>query len=524
MSDIKIKEVLVEDEQAQPILTHEKSLSQKIAYGSEAGDILDQQMVMLGIQLVTQLNVLLKTSRIYERTNAALDRPVEAMLTLIKTMAHDQPITLRLQNDFLFLGNSHLKVNAQQMAVATSIIDVLNTWKIGGMKFSLAVESKDLREFAALFVSLDPGNKTLEDLQREIKARGIAGIDVEEQRQLQIRKGPVTALNKESDSTKIVNPNVQWKTEAKKGYASMAGSIGSLTQSAREGGTVSFKQAKRAIQNIIDRMVDDEAAVLGLTTLRCHDQYTHNHSVNVSLLSMALANRAGYPKVELADLGLAALFHDLGKSTIPTEVLNKPGEFTDEDWIAMRNHPTEGVLILSRTRGITNLPGRMAAAAFEHHMNLDFSGYPKLTVPWSLSLTGRILTITDCYDAMTSSRVYRREPMSPSKVLNMMFSKSGKAFDATLLKLFVNCVGIIPIGSLVMLETSELAVVLKPSVDKANAERPFVRVITDPQGNAVDHGREVDLTEKDETGDFRHNIIRLIDNTEYKFDTSRYFV
>jgi HD-GYP domain-containing protein (c-di-GMP phosphodiesterase class II) len=270
-------------------------------------------------------------------------------------------------------------------------------------------------------------------------------------------------------------------------------------------------------------MVDDEAAVLGLTTLRCHDQYTHNHSVNVSLLSIALANRVGYPKVELADLGLAALFHDMGKSTIPMEVLNKPGEFTDEDWVAMRNHPTEGVLSLSKMRGITNLPGRMAAASFEHHMNLDFSGYPKLTVPWTLSLTGRILTIADCYDAMTSSRVYRREPMSPSKVLNMMLSKSGKSFDAVLLKLFVNCVGIIPIGSMVMLETNELAVVLKPAVDKTNAERPFVRVITDPQGNSVDHGREIDLTEKNEIGDFCHGIIRLIDNTEYKFDTSRYF-
>jgi HD-GYP domain-containing protein (c-di-GMP phosphodiesterase class II) len=514
VSDIKVKEAPIEDKLAQPILTHEKSLSQKIARGSEAGDILDQQMVMLGIQLVTQLNVLIKTSRIYERTNAALDKPVDTMLTLIKTMAHDQPVTLRLQNDFLFLGDSHLKVNAQQMAVATSIIDVLNTWKIGGMTFSLAVESKDLREFAALFVSFDPGNKSLEDLQKEISARGIAGIALEEQRQLQIRKAP------EMGST---DPTVQRKTDAKNGYAKLAGSVGALTQSAHEGGRVSFKQAKRAIQNIIDRMVDDETAVLGLTTLRCHDQYTHNHSVNVSLLSMALANRAGYPKTELADLGLAALFHDMGKSTIPMEILNKPGEFTDEDWVAMRNHPTEGVLILSKMRGLTNLPGRMAAASFEHHMNLDFSGYPKLTVPWTLSLTGRILTIADCYDAMTSSRVYRREPMSPSKVLNMMLSKSGKSFDAVLLKLFVNCVGIIPIGSLVMIETSELAVVLKPAIDKANAERPFVKIITDPQGNSVDHGRELDLTEKDETGDFRHNIIRLIDNTEYKFDTSRYF-
>ncbi len=515
MSDIKVKEVSVEGERAQPILTHEKSLSQKIARGSEAGDILDQQMIALGIQLITQLNVLIKTSRIYERTNTALDKPVDALLTLIKTMAQDQPVTLRLQNDFLFLGDSHLKVNAQQMAVATSIIDVLNAWKIGGVTLSLTVESKDLREFASLFVSLDPGNNTIEDLQKEITARGIAGIDLEEQRQLQIRKAPETGNT---------DPKAQRKLDAKNGYAKLAGSVGALTQSAHEGGKISFKQAKRAIQNIIDRMVDDENAVLGLTTLRCHDQYTHNHSVNVSLLSMALANRVGYPKVELADLGLAALFHDMGKSTIPMEILNKPGEFTDEDWVAMRNHPTEGVLSLSKMRGLTNLPGRMAAASFEHHMNLDFSGYPKLTVPWTLSLTGRILTIADCYDAMTSSRVYRREPMSPSKVLNMMLSKSGKAFDPVLLKLFVNCIGIIPIGSLVLLDTNELAVVLKPAVDKADAERPFVRVITDPQGTPIDHGREIDLTEKDETGDFLHNIIRLIDNTEYKFDTSKYFV
>jgi putative nucleotidyltransferase with HDIG domain len=531
VSDIKSTEASVEDEQVQPILTHEKSISQKIARGSEAGDILDQQMVMLGIQLVTQLNVLIKTSRIYDRANAALDKPVKTMLTLIKTMAQDQPATLRLQNDFLFLGDSHLKVNAQQMAVATSIIDILNAWKIGGLTFTLAVESKDLREFAALFVSFDPETKTLEDLQREITARGIAGIELEEQRQLQVRRGlgtkrsttPGSMENKSPEGTGGPDPHIQRRTNAKNGYAKVVGSVGTLTQATREGGVVSFKQARRAIQNIIDLMVDDEAAVLGLTTLRCHDQYTHNHSVNVSLLSIALANRVGYAKVDLADLGMAALFHDVGKCAISLDVLNKPGEFTQEEWDIMRTHPTEGVLVLIRSRGLANVPARMAAASFEHHMNLDFSGYPKLTIPWTQSLSSRIVTIADCYDAMTSSRVYRREPMSPSKALNLMLSKSGKSFDAILLKLFVNCVGIFPIGSLVMLESNELAVVLKPAVDKTNAERPFVKVIADPQGNPVDQGHELDLTEKDDLGDFRHSVIRLIDDTEYKFDTSRYF-
>ncbi len=350
MSEFKIQQTPAAKEQARPILTHEKSLSQKIARGSEAGDILDQQMAMLGIQLITQLNVLMKISRMYDRTNAALDKPVETMLTLIKAMTHDQPIAVRLQNDFLFLGNSHLKVNAQQMAVATSIIDTLNSWKIGGVAFSLTVEAKDLREFAALFVRLTPDGTSLEDLRREMAARGIAGIELEEPRQLQVRDEAGATGNAGRSGMDSATLKTQRKRTAKNGYAKVAGSIGALTQSVREGGAVSFKQAKRAIQNIVDLMMDDEATILGLTTLRCHDQYTHNHSVNVSLLSIALANRAGYPKVELADLGLAALFHDMGKSTIPMEVLNKPGEFTDEDWATMRSHPTEGVLSLSKLR------------------------------------------------------------------------------------------------------------------------------------------------------------------------------
>lgn len=524
MSDFKLVQPAAKDDQTQPLLTHEKSLSQKIGHGSEAGDILDQQLVMLGFQLITQLNTLIKTSKIHGRTNAALDKPVETMLTLIQTLAHDQPVTLRLQNDFLFLGESHLKVNAQQMAVIGSIIDSLNKWRIGGLTFASVVTSKDLREFAYLFVSLDPTSKSVEDFRQELTAREVNGIALEDPRELELKEDQGAESNSGKASDTPTDPQIQHKIQSKNAYAKAASAVGGLEKSVRDGGTVNFKQAKRAIQNIVDLMMQDEATLLGLTTLRCHDQYTHNHSVNVSLLSIALANRTGYPKVALADLGLAALFHDMGKSTIPLEVLNKPGEFSDEEWVAMRNHPTEGVLSLAELRGITNLPARMAAASFEHHMNLDYSGYPKLKTPWKLSLTGRILMIADCYDAMTSSRVYRREPMSPSKVLNIMFGKSGKSFDATLLKLFVNCVGIVPIGSLVMLDTDELAVVLKPAVERADAERPLVKVIADPEGNLMDSGPELDLTSKDASGDYRHSIVRLIDNTEHQFDTSRYFV
>ncbi|HEX6727239.1 MAG TPA: HD domain-containing phosphohydrolase [Nitrospira sp.] len=484
----------------QPILTHEKSLTKKVAKGSEAGDIYDQQILMLGTQLVTQMSILIKMSKLHGRTNTALDSPVDSALTVIKALAQDEPITVRLQNDFLFLGQRHLKVTSAQMPVFATVIDTLNQWNIGGVSFSKDVESRDFRELIFQLGLFDTANSSISTLRAALEQHAVKGIDVEERRVL------------------------RGKATAKSRYANAASAVGTLVQDSREKGTIGFKQAKRAIQSIVDLMMNDEASLLGLTTLRCHDQYTHNHSVNVALLSMALGNRAGYPKVELADLGLAALFHDLGKATIPMEVLNKPGEFTEEEWGMMRNHPTEGALSLAKMRGITNLPGRMASASFEHHMNLDFSGYPKLNVSWKLSMTGRILMIADCYDAMTSSRVYRREPMSPSKVLGFMFGKAGKSFDPILMKLFMTCVGIIPIGSLVLLDSNELAVVLKPASDPSEAEYPYVKVITDPQGEAIENGRELDLREKNENGEYRHYIVRLIDNTEHKIDTNRYFV
>jgi hypothetical protein len=114
--------------------------------------------------------------------------------------------------------------------------------------------------------------------------------------------------------------------------------------------------------------------------------------------------------------------------------------------------------------------------------------------------------------------------MSPANVLKFMFGKSGQSFDPVLLKLFVNCVGIIPIGSLVRLDSGPLAVVIKPAQDKINAERPLVKVITDETGTPVEDGAEVDLTVQDEAGNYTHSILQLVDNAEHHFDTARYFV
>ena len=153
---------------AQPILTHEKSLTKKVAKGSEAGDIYDQQILMLGTQLVTQISILIKMSKLHGRTNTALDSPVESALTVIKTLAQDEPISVRLQNDFLFLGQRHLKITAAQMPVFSTVIDTLNQWRIGGVSFSKDVESRDFRELIFQLGMFDAANSSISTLRTSL--------------------------------------------------------------------------------------------------------------------------------------------------------------------------------------------------------------------------------------------------------------------------------------------------------------------------------------------------------------------
>jgi hypothetical protein len=221
----------------QPILTHEKSLTKKVAKGSEAGDIYDQQILMLGTQLVTQISILVKMSKLHGRTNTALDTPVESALTVIKTLAQDEPISVRLQNDFLFLGQRHLKVTAAQMPVFSTVIDTLNQWHIGGLSFSKDVESRDFRELIFQLLAFNAATSSVSTLRAALEQHAVKGIELEERRVL------------------------RGKATAKSRYANAATAVGTLVQDSREKGTIGFKQAKRAIQSIVDLMMNDEASL-----------------------------------------------------------------------------------------------------------------------------------------------------------------------------------------------------------------------------------------------------------------------
>ena len=159
------------------------------------------------------------------------------------------------------------------------------------------------------------------------------------------------------------------------------------------------------------------------------------------------------------ELGLAALFHDVGKTNIPKEVLNKPGKFDDDDWKIMKRHPFYGAREILLSKGVDETSIQSAIVALQHHMHCNLSGYPQVNEAPGIDIMTKIVSIADQYDAMTSSRVYSRIPRPPDGALRIMMENGGSQLDPTLMKLFVNLIGVYPIGSLVLLNTREMGLV-----------------------------------------------------------------
>jgi HD-GYP domain-containing protein (c-di-GMP phosphodiesterase class II) len=157
--------------------------------------------------------------------------------------------------------------------------------------------------------------------------------------------------------------------------------------------------------------------------------------------------------------------------------------------------------------------------SFEHHLNLDGSGYPSVDYPRGVSLSGRIVAIADCYDALTSARVYRRIADTPDATLRYILEKSGTIYDPILAKLFVNALGVYPVGTLCQLSSGELGVVMRSNPDPEQWERPQVKVIATPDGGAVD-GAEIDLSDPDAG----RSIARTLDARRHGIDIARYFL
>jgi HD-GYP domain-containing protein (c-di-GMP phosphodiesterase class II) len=255
-----------------------------------------------------------------------------------------------------------------------------------------------------------------------------------------------------------------------------------------------------------------------MTTLRGFDEYTFTHSVNVSIFSVVIGQRLGLTKLQLYELGLGALLHDIGKMRVDTEIINKAGGLTEDEWTALKDHPTEGLLLLFQMRGFAEIPYRQMLMAYEHHMKTDLSGYPQNERVREISLFSRIVAVADGFDAGTSVRSYQYEPWPPDEVLKEMRDNPRRGFDQLIVTALITATGVYPVGTLVILDTGALAVVSKTNPEIDHIHQPSVKVISDAKGRPLETPVTVDLALGERT------ILRTTDSQKYGIRVSDYLI
>ena len=212
--------------------------------------------------------------------------------------------------------------------------------------------------------------------------------------------------------------------------------VRSISHELRSVDRISARRVKRVVQGMIDSMDGDPSILLNLATLKNYDEYTFNHSVNVSVQTIALGRHVGLTRQQLYTVGQAGMFHDLGKLCIPKDILTKPGRLTPEERRTMEGHTVEGFISVARKLGVSAETIDIALTAFEHDVNVDDTGYPRPAASRTKGLFSRIVSIVDRYDAMTTDRPYRAA-VSPQKALAILFHVQRQDHDYNLLKYFM---------------------------------------------------------------------------------------
>jgi HD-GYP domain-containing protein (c-di-GMP phosphodiesterase class II) len=263
--------------------------------------------------------------------------------------------------------------------------------------------------------------------------------------------------------------------------------ITSMFNEARMGKAVNVENAISLVEEITSSVMRNPGALIGLARLKTKDDYTYMHSVAVCALMVSLARQLGFSNEQTRESGLAGLLHDVGKMTIPLDILNNPGKLTDEEFGVVKEHPTAGhrMLLEGGTVGMIALE-----VCLHHHEKMNGTGYPDRLSGDDISVFARMGAVCDVYDAITSNRPYK-QGWCPSESVHKMAEWDGH-FDKNIFQAFVKCVGIYPVGTLVRLKSGRLGVVVEQQTGKSLL-LPKVRVFFSSKSNSYIMPQLLDL-------------------------------
>jgi HD-GYP domain-containing protein (c-di-GMP phosphodiesterase class II) len=411
--------------------------------------------------IISRLHGVLRAMRLYDASNRALQQQQADLLEALNALMEDE-ITLLGMGEYFYVNGVRLRADATQVAIFRAVLEEFEAREVSGLRFAVGVTLEELEAFLRVFRDARhrPGAKVLEEELMRIGVRRIAPIQAKQ----------VSTQTQEAENTD--GPNAARQRARVVFRKAVSGTRDVLQRTARTG-RPALQQARRVVQPVVDQLLKDADQLVGMTALKQHDEYTYAHCVNVSILSVRMGQQMGLGRAELANLGVAALLHDTGKIAVPTDVLRKPGKLDDDEWVSIRRHPIEGVRIVSRLPGISELMLDSMCVAFEHHMNVDHTGYPRVRDGGRLNTFSRIVAVADIFDAVTSHRSYRKRPLTPHEALRLLLGRERDHFDPAVLASLVQTVGLYPAGTVFRTRSGRLMISVAPN--STDPRRPISR-------------------------------------------------
>jgi HD-GYP domain-containing protein (c-di-GMP phosphodiesterase class II) len=467
---------------------------------------LEERFAKLGMEFFRLLYATLKTASLYEaNNNRYISQAKEFRQLVAEVFTEGNKLSFVYRGGYFFLNNFRVALDTSDQEASEYFSEKFIALNIDGFEISHQADSREIDRFIFSFTHFKAGDDPVESFE-QLKER----LD-----KLQIENIHLVKISeKNADQPKEIDKNS--KARARKVFFQAIGTVQDIISQAKTGAGINLTKTKRVVQGMVDQIIEDEPAMMELTILRDFDNYTYIHSVNVCVLSLILGHHLNLDKRRLSDLGVGALLHDIGKIDLPASLINKTETFDDMDWQQMRMHPVYGVKSIIRTRGTDRSSVRAIATSYEHHISYGGGGYPELLQKRTPCLFAQIVAICDTFNAMTSGRVYHKRRMSGDEVITNMVNRAGKDFNPLLLKVFINVIGVFPVGSVVRLNNDEVAIVSRNNPD--NLESPEVKIIADRDG-LKDEIKIIDLSKESTDG---IKIKSVIDGDKYNIDPANY--
>jgi HD-GYP domain-containing protein (c-di-GMP phosphodiesterase class II) len=252
-------------------------------------------------------------------------------------------------------------------------------------------------------------------------------------------------------------------------------------------GSVNLLSLKTGVDIILDELLANTNSLAQTVDIRTSKDYLYAHSVNVCILSLMTGISLNYNTLQLKELGIGALLHDIGYIFIPSQLLSKPQKLTKAEYRKVKGHSRRGFEILKQ---YPDIPPLSAQVAYQHHERIDGSGYPQRLKGSDIHEYARIVAIADVYDALLADRVYRPS-FQPCAAMREIIRGVYTLYDPRIAAAFMENITMYPVGSLVKLNNGEVGIVV--DVNKQSQHRPIIRLLLNEQGKKVAPGNEIDL-------------------------------